>query len=55
MEIIIHGEDIRRPLEIRHHYPEAAIIGTMRCQLATSGSMGGSKERAGGRLSPCGH
>jgi uncharacterized protein (TIGR03083 family) len=48
VEIIVHGEDIRRPLGIRHHYPVDAVIEAMRYQLATSGSMGGNKDRAAG-------
>lgn len=46
VEIIVHGEDIRRPLGIPHEYPTDAIIGALDYQLATSGSMGGSKDRA---------
>lgn len=46
VEIIVHGEDIRRPLGISHQYPLDAIIGALDYQLATSGSMGGSKDRA---------
>lgn len=48
VEVIVHGEDIRRPLGISHMYPTAAILEAMRYQLATSGSMGGSKDRMGG-------
>lgn len=48
VEIIVHGEDIRRPLGIHHDYPTAAIIQAMRYQLATSSSMGGSRDRAEG-------
>ena len=25
-EIVVHGEDIRRPLHLRHQYPEAALV-----------------------------
>lgn len=45
-EIIVHGEDIRRPLEIHHDYPTDAVIAAIEYQLATSVSLGGSKERA---------
>ena len=48
VEAIVHGEDIRRPLGIAHTYPTEAIIAGITYQLATSGSMGGSKERAAG-------
>lgn len=48
VEIIVHGEDIRRPLGIHHEYPTKAIIAALEYQLATAGSMGGSKERSAG-------
>ena len=48
VEIIVHGEDIRRPLGISHVYPVDAIIAAIDYQLATSDSMGGSKDRATG-------
>lgn len=48
VEIIVHSEDIRRPLGIQHPYPIKAIIEAIKYQLATSGSMGGSKDRAQG-------
>lgn len=48
VEIIVHGEDIRRPLNISHDYSTESIIEAMEYQLATSGSMGGSKDRAVG-------
>lgn len=48
VEIIVHGEDIRRPLGISHTYPTSAVIKAIEYQLATSGSMGGSKDRAVG-------
>ena len=46
VEIVVHGEDIRRPLGISHTYPVEAIIAAIDYQLATSDSMGGSKDRA---------
>lgn len=46
VEIIVHGEDIRRPLGISHVYPVGAIIDAIEYQVATSDSMGGSKLRA---------
>lgn len=48
VEIIVHGEDIRRPLGIRHCHATDTLLEAIRYQLATSGSMGGSKERAAG-------
>lgn len=48
VEIIVHGEDIRRPLGIAREYPVEAIIEALNYQVATSGSMGGSKNRVAG-------
>ena len=48
VEIIVHGEDIRRPLGIPHAYAVDATIEAIEYQLATSDSMGGSKGRAAG-------
>lgn len=50
VEIIVHGEDIRRPVGIHHEYPVPAIIVALEYQLATAASMGGSKERAAGLM-----
>lgn len=48
VEIIVHGEDARRPLHIHHNYPMPAIIAGIEYQLSTSDSVGGSKSRAAG-------
>ncbi len=48
VEIIVHGEDIRRPLGIRHSYPSDAVDTALRYQVETGVSMGGGKERAAG-------
>jgi uncharacterized protein (TIGR03083 family) len=48
VEAIVHGEDIRRPLALRHSYPPAETARALRYQLATSTRMGGGKERARG-------
>ncbi len=48
VEIIVHGEDIRRPLGIKHDYPVDAAATALRYQLGTSVKMGGGKERAEG-------
>lgn len=48
VEIIVHGEDIRRPLGIHHDYPLASVAEALRYQLRTIVKMGGGKERAEG-------
>lgn len=48
VEIIVHGEDVRRPLGIRHEYPIDAMIAAIEYQLATADVVGGSKNRASG-------
>lgn len=46
VEVIVHGEDIRRPLGIAHEYPLGAVVTAVRYQLATGVNLGGGKERA---------
>ncbi|WP_127782963.1 maleylpyruvate isomerase family mycothiol-dependent enzyme [Rhodococcus sp. X156] len=48
VEIIVHGEDIRRPLGLVHSYPVESVNAALSYQLRTSVSMGGGKERAAG-------
>lgn len=48
VEIIVHGEDVRRPLGMYHEYPMSAIIAGIEYQLATPDVVGGSKGRAAG-------
>lgn len=48
VEVIVHGEDIRRPLGLRRSYPNASIDAALRYQLKTGISLGGGKERAAG-------
>ena len=48
VEVIVHGEDIRRPLGLHRSYPITAVIEALRYQLKTSISMGGGKQRASG-------
>ena len=48
VEVIVHGEDIRRPLGITHEYPAEAVDAALRYQLATGVFMGGGRERAAG-------
>jgi uncharacterized protein (TIGR03083 family) len=46
VEIVVHGEDIRRPLGIAHDYPSQAVMTALRYQLAAAVGRGGGKERA---------
>lgn len=48
VEAIVHGEDIRRPLQIEGHYPLAGVVDALVYQLRTAVSFGGGKERAAG-------
>ncbi|MBD8101576.1 maleylpyruvate isomerase family mycothiol-dependent enzyme [Plantibacter sp. CFBP 8775] len=48
VEIIVHGEDVRRPLSVSADYPIAAVLVALEYQLRTGVSMGGGKERAQG-------
>ncbi|MHA7263796.1 maleylpyruvate isomerase family mycothiol-dependent enzyme [Arthrobacter sp. TMN-37] len=48
VEIIVHGEDIRRPLGILRSYPSESICAALHYQLKTGISMGGGRERAAG-------
>jgi uncharacterized protein (TIGR03083 family) len=48
VEMIVHGEDIRRPLGLLHTYPSASIDQALRYQVRTGVFMGGGKERAAG-------
>lgn len=48
VEVIVHGEDIRRPLGINHTYPVDAVIEALKYQLKTGVSMGGGKDRVQG-------
>lgn len=43
VEAIVHGEDIRRPLALRHAHDADAVVEAFRCQARTSASMGGAK------------
>ncbi|WP_341361104.1 maleylpyruvate isomerase family mycothiol-dependent enzyme [Georgenia sp. M64] len=46
VEAFVHGEDIRRPLGIRRHYPPVHVADALRYQARTSVRVGGGKERA---------
>lgn len=48
VEAIVHGEDIRRPLQIEARYPIAGVVEALAYQLRTAVSFGGGKERAAG-------
>ncbi|WP_020578799.1 maleylpyruvate isomerase family mycothiol-dependent enzyme [Actinopolymorpha alba] len=48
VEAFVHGEDIRRPLDIRRDYPTVHIATALRYQLNTGVGLGGGKERAQG-------
>jgi uncharacterized protein (TIGR03083 family) len=48
VEAIVHGEDIRRPLDITGSYPDAAVIEALEYQLRTPASFGGGRDRATG-------
>lgn len=48
VEAIVHGEDIRRPLEIPADYPSAGLHEALAYQLRTPGSFGGARDRAEG-------
>lgn len=48
VEAVVHGEDIRLPLGIKHEYPTWAVVEALQYQVATSPSIGGSKETVAG-------
>ena len=48
VEQIVHGEDIRRPLGIRHTYLPAEVDTALRFQAKTSVTMGGGRQRLAG-------
>ncbi len=48
VEVVVHGEDIRRPLGIAHDYPAPGVMTALLYQLATPVGRGGGKERAAG-------
>nr|WP_210036953.1 maleylpyruvate isomerase family mycothiol-dependent enzyme [Pseudonocardia parietis] len=52
VEMVVHGEDIRRPLRISRTYPHEAVRRALRLQARTSTSFGGARQSiAGVRLS----
>lgn len=46
VEAIVHGEDIRGPLQIEGRYPLVGVVEALAYQLRTAVSFGGGKERA---------
>ncbi len=48
VEVVVHGEDVRRPLGIDHAYPLDAVAAALAHQARTSASVGGGRERATG-------
>lgn len=46
VEEVLHGEDIRHPLGLRHEYAPEAVLRSLRYQARTSGSLGGGKDVA---------
>ncbi len=48
VEVIVHGEDIRRPLGLMGSYSSESIDVALHYQLKTGASIGGGKERASG-------
>jgi len=46
VEAIVHGEDLRRPLGIAHHYAPEAVATALQHQLVTDVHLGGGRERA---------
>lgn len=48
VEAFVHGEDIRRPLGIRHHYPTSYVARAITLQATTSDAFGGGRSRLAG-------
>ncbi|MEU1983399.1 maleylpyruvate isomerase family mycothiol-dependent enzyme [Nocardia sp. NPDC019395] len=48
VEMIVHGEDIRRPLGLSRAYPEEAVTDALRLQIRTSAGFGGGRELVSG-------
>ncbi|WP_078949407.1 maleylpyruvate isomerase family mycothiol-dependent enzyme [Streptomyces mutabilis] len=44
VEVVVHGEDIRRPLGLTRLYPRDAVARAIRLQARTPASFGGAKE-----------
>ncbi len=48
VEMIVHGEDIRRPLGLDRSYPLDAVVAALAYQARTGVALGGGRERAEG-------
>lgn len=48
VEAFVHGEDIRRPLQINASYPTASVVTALEYQCRTTVSFGGGRERIEG-------
>lgn len=48
VEEVVHGEDIRRPLGLRHQYAPEAVTRALGYQARTSVKVGGGKQRIAG-------
>ena len=48
VEEVVHGEDVRSPLGIRHAYAQEAVVLALRYQLRTPVGLGGGKDRVEG-------
>lgn len=44
VEVVVHGEDIRRPLGLSHRYADEAVVRALRLQARTSRARGGARE-----------
>ena len=48
VEMVVHGEDIRRPLGITRDYPPDAVVRALQLQARTKVGFGGAKEHLAG-------
>lgn len=53
VEIVVHGEDLRRPLGLTHDYPPAAVTEALHHQVRTPVRFGGGRERLAGYRLVC--
>lgn len=48
VEVLVHGEDVRRPLGLERAYPLDAVVTALAHQVRTSVKLGGGRERSAG-------
>lgn len=48
VEVVVHGEDIRRALDLEHRYPAEIVATALEYQHTAAASVGGGRERAAG-------